>query len=80
MSFHSSQDVKTSIIDPVCDRTNFKTLFKLDSNTTHLSNMRLLDVGVKVANTPTHEPARGCIRGDQENQADGWQDRTLLSP
>ena len=42
MSFYSSQDIKTSIIDPVYDRTNFKTLFKLDSNTTYLSNMRLL--------------------------------------
>ena len=61
MSFYSSQDIKTSIIDPVYDRTNFKTLFKLDSNTTYLSNMRLLNVGVKVANTPTYNRLVGAL-------------------
>lgn len=61
MSFYSSQDIKTSIVDPVYDRANFKTLFKLDSNTTYLSNMRLLNVGVMGAGQPNYNRLVGAL-------------------
>ena len=49
--FHTS-GLKTSLIDPVYDRTNFRTEFRFTEDKVYLSNMRLLDVGV-VSNDAT---------------------------
>ena len=43
--FHTS-GLKTSLIDAVYDRTNFRTEFRFDVDKVYLSNARLLNVGV----------------------------------
>lgn len=45
MSLYNST-VKTRIIDPVFDRSNFRTEYRLGgTDALYLSNMRLLDMG-----------------------------------
>lgn len=44
MSVYNS-NITTRILDPQFDRKNFRTEFKLDSETVYLSNMRLIDMG-----------------------------------
>jgi hypothetical protein len=52
--FHTS-GLKTSLIDSVYDRANFRTEFRFDADKIYLSNMRLLDVGV-LSNDATNRP------------------------
>ena len=43
--FHTA-GIKTSLIDAVYDRTNFRSEFRFDVDKVYLSNARLLGVGV----------------------------------
>ena len=45
-----SRDITTRIIDPQFDRENFRTEWRLPSNTVYLSNMRLIDMGIDTDN------------------------------
>lgn len=45
-----SPDITTRIIDPQFDRENFRTEWRLPSNTVYLSNMRLIDMGIDTDN------------------------------
>jgi hypothetical protein len=81
-----NQNVQTKIVDPVFDRKNFKTEFRLDSDTVYLSNWRLIDMGI-VANSTDVAPnpllGAFCIKSlqlldgnkllDQVLQADLWK-------
>jgi hypothetical protein len=40
-------NISTRIIDPVFDSENFRTEWRLNSNTVYLSNMRLINVGIE---------------------------------
>lgn len=46
MSFYNS-GIKTHLIDPVFNRDNFQSEFRLNDNTVYLSNWRLANVGIK---------------------------------
>ena len=60
MSFYSGGEVKTRIIDPVNDITNRRSEFRLDDLPAVMTNMKLLNVGVK-SNSGT--PSYGRISG-----------------
>jgi hypothetical protein len=46
MSVHN-QNIITRILDPVFDRSNFKTEYRLNGDTVYLSNMRITGMGYK---------------------------------
>jgi len=61
MSFYSS-GLKTDYVDPVYDRKNFRSEFRLDADTLYLSNLRLLDVSAKTAaGTAEYNALGGCL-------------------
>jgi len=60
MSFYSGAEVKTRIIDPVNDITNKRSEFRLDDLPAVMSNMKLLNVGVK---SSSGTPKYGRISG-----------------
>ena len=61
MSFYSS-GLKTDYIDPVYDRKNFRSEFRLDRDTLYLSNLRLLDVAAKTAaGQESYNALGGCL-------------------
>ena len=53
--FHT-QGLKTSLIDSVYDRTNFRTEFRFQPDQIYLSNMRLLNLGVVASQLDTAQP------------------------
>ena len=67
MSLYNST-VKTRIIDPVFDRSNFRTEYRLGgTDALYLSNMRLLDMGISVDKATKLMPLTGafCMKSIQ---------------
>jgi len=49
MSFYTSS-IQTQLLDPRLDQSNKRAEFRLNKDTTYLSNMRLVNIGVKATN------------------------------
>ena len=80
-----NQNIQTRIVDPVFDRKNFKTEFRLDADTVYLSNWRLIDMGMTCNVQAAYNPLIGafCMKSiqlldgnkllDQILEADIWK-------
>tara|TARA_Y100001972_G_scaffold112246_1_gene145834 strand:+ start:3214 stop:4527 length:1314 start_codon:yes stop_codon:yes gene_type:complete len=80
-----NQNIQTRIVDPVFDRKNFKTEFRLDADTVYLSNWRLIDMGLTSNVQSAYNPLIGafCMKSiqlldgnkllDQILEADLWK-------
>lgn len=81
-----NQNILTRIIDPVFDRSNFRSEYRLNANSLYLSNFRLIGMGIKTSSTPNaYNPLLGafCMNSiqlfdgnkllDQILSADIWQ-------
>lgn len=68
MSELYNSSITTRLIDPVFDRSKFRSEFRLMENTAFLSNWRLLDVGISSNPTQRLNPllgSYGCIKSVQ---------------
>ena len=59
MTFYTS-GLKTHLIDPIHDSTNFQSEFRLKSDTVYLSNLRLANIGAKVNTAAPYNPLAGA--------------------
>jgi hypothetical protein len=67
MSIYSS-DITTRLIDPVFDKSNFRSEYRLQNDTLYLASLRLIDVGFSSSATNGYNRllgALGCIESIQ---------------
>ena len=84
MSVYNS-NVTSKIIDPVYDKSNFRSEYRFDSNSVYLSNFRITGMGIKTSAENSYNPLLGafCIKSlqlydgnqllDQVLSADLWR-------
>ena len=60
MSFYTSGNLKTEIIDPVYYNENDRVEFRLDKGTI-MNNLKLINLGVNGAGTPVYSPDAGVV-------------------
>ena len=62
MTFYNAS-IKTHLVDPVFDTSNFRTEFRLNPDTVYLSNMRLCNLGVTAAGAVAagYQCLAGCM-------------------
>ena len=67
MSIYSSE-ITTRLIDPVFDKSNFRSEYRLQNDTVYLASLRLLDVGFSSSATNGYNRllgSLGCIESIQ---------------
>lgn len=74
MSSSYNSGIKTNIIDPVFDRSNFRSEYRLNADSVYLSNMRLVNMGIGDNGAPSNlNPLLGCFCIDTIQLLDGNQ-------
>ena len=79
MSVYNS-NVQSKIIDPVYDKSNFRSEYRLDSNSVYLSNFRLSGMGIETTTSAEpYNPLLGafCIQSLQLYDGNQLLDQVL---